>query len=136
MYKKVIAATALMVFLLVNASAQSPTDVKKTNGKNYEVAVYYFPQWHVDAQNEKTHGYPWTEWEALKTAKPRFEGHQQPKVPLWGYEDEADPKVMAKKIGAIGSTGSKIRGGSSIGTTKAGGRSPNYKSIGSSEAPF
>lgn len=34
---------------------------------------------------------------------------------------------MANKIGAIGSTGSKIGGGSSIGTTKAGGRKPKYQ---------
>jgi len=54
---------------------------QKQNSRNaYEVAVYYFPQWHVDAQNEKTHGYSWTEWESLKTAKPRVAGHQQPKV--------------------------------------------------------
>ena len=80
---------------------------KNAEGK-VEVAVYYFPQWHVDAQNEKSHGYPWTEWESLKTAKPRFAGHQQPKVPLWGYEDEADPKVMAKKINAASSHGIDI----------------------------
>lgn len=34
---------------------------------------------------------------------------------------------MAKKTGAIGSTGSKVSGGSSIGQTKSGGRNPKYK---------
>ena len=34
----------------------------------------------------------------VKYATPRFEGHLQPKIPLWGYEDEADPAVFAKKI--------------------------------------
>lgn len=81
---------------------------RKMSKNAYEVAVYYFPQWHVDAQNEKSHGYPWTEWESLKVAKPRFTGHQQPKVPLWGYEDEADPKVMAKKIEIASSHGIDI----------------------------
>lgn len=66
----------------------------------FQTAVYYFPNWHVDEANERKHGKGWTEWELLKHATPRFENHQQPKVPLWGYEDEADPSVMEKKIDA------------------------------------
>lgn len=64
----------------------------------FQTAAYYFPNWHVDPANERFHGKGWTEWQLMKYATPRFEGHQQPKVPLWGYEDEADPKVMEKKI--------------------------------------
>ncbi|RAV16070.1 glycoside hydrolase family 99-like domain-containing protein [Paenibacillus contaminans] len=66
--------------------------------KACEVAVYYFPNYHKDSRNAKWHGEGWTEWELAKAATPRFEGHAQPKVPLWGYEDEADPDVMARKI--------------------------------------
>jgi len=63
-----------------------------------QVAVYYFPNYHVDTRNEKVHGQGWTEWRLVKNAKPRFPGHDQPKVPLWGYEDEADPAVFERKI--------------------------------------
>ena len=63
-----------------------------------EIAVYYFPNYHQDARNAKWHGKGWTEWELVKRAEPRFPGHDQPKIPLWGYEDEADPVVMQKKI--------------------------------------
>lgn len=66
--------------------------------KKIQTAVYYFPNYHVDPRNEAVHGRGWTEWELMKVARPRFEGHDQPKIPLWGYEDEADPAVMAKKI--------------------------------------
>ena len=66
--------------------------------KGYQTAVYYFPNWHTDFLAERKHGKGWTEWEVLKQAKPRFKNHQQPKIPLWGYEDEADPLVMEKKI--------------------------------------
>ena len=69
------------------------------------VATYYFPNWHVDKFNEKFHGKGWTEWRVLQHATPRFPGHKQPKVPLWGYEDEADPNVMAKKIETASSHG-------------------------------
>lgn len=67
---------------------------------NIQTAVYYFPNYHIDPRNEKIHGKGWTEWELMKCAQPRFPGHDQPKIPLWGYEDEADPTVMAKKIDA------------------------------------
>ena len=63
-----------------------------------KVGVYYFPNYHVDPRNEVIHGKNWTEWELMKHATARFPGHDQPKVPLWGYEDEADPAVMSKKI--------------------------------------
>lgn len=65
------------------------------------VACYYFGNYHPgDPRNVATKGKDWSEWELVKAAKPRFEGHQQPKVPLWGYGDESDPKVMAQKIDA------------------------------------
>lgn len=64
----------------------------------YQVGVYYFPNYHVDLRNELVHGKGWTEWELVKRGEPKFPGHQQPKVPLWGYEDESDPAVFAKKI--------------------------------------
>jgi len=64
------------------------------------VGCYYFPNYHVDPRNEKIHGPGWTEWQLVRHAIPRFPGHQQPKVPLWGHEDESDPQVMERKIDA------------------------------------
>ena len=66
--------------------------------KRPEILAYYFPNWHVDPRNEKWHGKGWTEWNVTKYATPRFPGHKQPKMPLWGYEDEADPVIMEKHI--------------------------------------
>lgn len=73
--------------------------------KRPTVCAYYFPNWHVDPRNEKLHGKGWTEWRVVQHATPRFEGHIQPVVPLWGYQDESDPKVMEQKIGAAVSNG-------------------------------
>ncbi len=65
------------------------------------VAAYYFPNYHTgDPRNSQNKGAGWSEWELVKTARPRFPGHNQPKIPLWGYTDEKDPRVMAQKIGA------------------------------------
>ena len=68
--------------------------------KDVRVGCYYFPNYHVDPRNEKVHGPGWTEWQLVRHATSRFPGHQQPKVPLWGYEDESRPEVMEKKIDA------------------------------------
>ncbi|MCP4165250.1 MAG: hypothetical protein GY759_05065 [Chloroflexi bacterium] len=65
-----------------------------------QVAAYYFPGYHVDRRNKPWHGTDWTEWQLVRSARPRFPGHEQPKIPLWGYEDESDPAVFARKIDA------------------------------------
>ena len=69
------------------------------------VASYYFPNYHVDPRNEAQHGTGWTEWELVRRGEPRFPGHDQPKTPLWGHEDESDPAVMARKIDAAADHG-------------------------------
>jgi len=74
--------------------------------KDITVASYYFGQYHPnDPRNEKEKGKGWSEWDLIKAAKPRFPGHQQPKVPLWGYTDESNPKEMARKIKAAADHG-------------------------------
>ena len=73
--------------------------------KKTDVAVYYFPNYHVDVRNEALHGTGWTEWELAKRAEPRFPGHRQPNAPAWGETDEADPQVMTDKINAAADHG-------------------------------
>jgi hypothetical protein len=72
---------------------------------DYTIVAYYFPNYHVDPRNEAAHGPGWSEWELVKRAEPRFAGHRQPRIPLWGYEDESDPAVMASKIAAAADHG-------------------------------
>jgi len=92
-----ISLFALFVTILMShAFAQKASEKSKPGG--YEVAVYYFPNYHPDSINSRWHGKNWTEWEVVKAAKPRFKGHEQPKVPTWGYFNEADPNWAAKEI--------------------------------------
>ena len=89
-----------------DAGGNLPRAAAVDSGPPITVASYYFGQYHPnDPRNEKVHGKGWSEWELIKAAKPRFPGHQQPKVPLWGYEDESDPTVMARKIDAAADHG-------------------------------
>lgn len=84
----------LFVFLLVfcaSAFAQ----------QKYDVAAYVWPAYHDEPRFKQEMNIFHDgkgEWEAVYKAKPKFEGHRQPRVPLWGYLDEADPKVQEKVI--------------------------------------
>jgi len=96
---KFISLTLPLLFALSSFAAEPPAD-------DFTVACYYFPNYHPsDRRNEAEKGPGWSEWELIKGAKPRFEGHQQPKVPLWGFTDESDPKEMARKIDAAADHG-------------------------------
>jgi hypothetical protein len=66
---------------------------------NVTVACYYFPNWGPIDNSE---------WNEIKFATPKFSGHQQPKVPMWGYENEDDPNVMAQKIDIAANNGVNV----------------------------
>jgi hypothetical protein len=91
----------MLLLLAIGNSSLAQSAPKKA----YEVAVYYFPNYHVDSINERWHGKGWTEWDLVKISRPRFEGHLQPKVPTWGYFNEADPAWAAKEIDAAADNG-------------------------------
>ncbi len=86
-------------------SASKVIKEKKDNIKmedtGLHVAAYIWPSCHHDERfgdmlwPEKT-----GEWEVIKKGTSRYEGHYQPKIPLWGYEMDDDPKVMEKWIDA------------------------------------
>jgi hypothetical protein len=65
-----------------------------------KLGAYYYPGWHPCAVRDAAFPAGWSEWRLLDPVTPRFPGHRQPLQPLWGYEDESDPLVMAKKISA------------------------------------
>ncbi len=99
-----------MVLLAVATTAIRPLGANATDAspasRPVTVVSYYFGNYHPgDPRNVKTKGTNWSEWELVRNAKPRFPGHQQPHVPLWGYQDESDPAVMANKINAAASHG-------------------------------
>jgi len=92
-----IAISIAVIFALTSQLFAQNTN-EENRSDNYEVAVYYFPNYHPDSINNIWHGRGWTEWDVVKAAKPRFRGHEQPKVPAWGYFDESDPAWTAREI--------------------------------------
>jgi hypothetical protein len=65
----------------------------------YLVAAYVWPSCHDESRSREVF---WPagigEWEIIQMGDPRFEGHYQPRVPLWGYEMDDDPEVFERKI--------------------------------------
>ncbi|MCX7817853.1 MAG: glycoside hydrolase family 99-like domain-containing protein [Kiritimatiellae bacterium] len=92
--------------LLAGAAEPSETsavrDAATAESAGVQVAAYYFPNWH---RRQVGTNEVFGEWGTLQRAVPRFPGHRQPRRPLWGMEDEADPVVMARKIDAAADHG-------------------------------
>ncbi|MDX1357589.1 MAG: glycoside hydrolase family 99-like domain-containing protein [Clostridia bacterium] len=67
----------------------------------YDVAAYVWPSYTGDELRTRIF---WPdgigEWQSVKNAVSKFPGHSWPRKPLWGYVNEADPKVMEMQIDA------------------------------------
>ena len=89
-----------VVFMLSVVSCKQK-DPQKIDGDTMYVAAYVWPSCHYEERNAQILWPDRTgEWEVIKKGTPRFAGHYQPKVPLWGYEMDDDPLVMEKWIDA------------------------------------
>lgn len=93
---KTLIVLALLFVWVWNVQSQQK---KQTEKNNYLVAAYIWPSCHDDPlAHQKLWSEGIGEWEVIKKGNPRFEGHYQPRQPLWGYEMDNDPKVVEKWI--------------------------------------
>lgn len=86
------------IFSIILMMAVACTGNKKQASNEYIVAAFYWPAYHYEPRAEFLFPDKKGEWEIIYNAVPKEEGHRQPKVPLWGYLNEADPRDMDKKI--------------------------------------
>ncbi|MCL2879381.1 MAG: glycoside hydrolase family 99-like domain-containing protein [Treponema sp.] len=67
--------------------------------QKYDIAAYVWPSY--SGNDPRTLIY-WPEgmgeWQTVRDAKPKFPGHVEPRKPLWGYVNEANPDIMEMQI--------------------------------------
>jgi len=77
--------------------------------QKYDVAAYIWPAYTGDEPRTRMfwpegHG----EWETVRKATGKYPGHTWPRKPLWGYQNEADPRVMEMQIDAAADNGVNV----------------------------
>lgn len=99
-FRLLVPGISLLLMLFMGARVTIVYGQQKDCKSDYYVAAYVWPSCHNDVRLGQTK--LWTdgigEWEVIKKGHPRFEGHYQPRQPLWGYELDNDPKVVEKWI--------------------------------------
>ena len=80
-----------------NTSEKSEAEVQVIKENIPKVVALYLPQYYETEYNNKWWGKGYTDWAALKGAKPLFKGHRQPKVPLNSYYYDLSRKEDIRK---------------------------------------
>jgi hypothetical protein len=76
--------------------------------QKYDIAAFVWPSYHPDERAKIFWPNGIGEWQTVMANRPKFEGHEQPRYPLWGYINEADPYVAAMEINAAADHGVNV----------------------------
>ncbi|MFO7924838.1 MAG: glycoside hydrolase family 99-like domain-containing protein [Bacteroidales bacterium] len=110
MKKLIIISLLLTVFtgssFIGTLAAQS--NKNKKNQNQYDIAAFVWPAYHPDDRAKIFWPDGIGEWQTVINNKPKYEGHEQPRYPLWGYINEADPYVAEMEINAAADHGVNI----------------------------
>ncbi len=76
--------------------------------KHYDVGAFIWPAYQDDPRARIFWPQGMGEWQSVMSNTPKFAGHDQPRRPLWGYQNEADPYVMEMQIAAAADHGVNV----------------------------
>ncbi len=93
-----------LLFGFSTAHAQNAEPAKRV----YDIAAFVWPSYHPDDRARIFWPMGIGEWETVMKNEAHFEGHQQPRKPVWGYVNEADRYVMEMQIAAAADHGVNV----------------------------
>lgn len=88
-----------------SVSAQKNKNKEK---QQYDIAAFVWPSYHPDDRAKVFWPDGIGEWQTVASNTPKYEGHEQPRFPLWGYINEADPYVAEMEINAAADHGVNV----------------------------
>lgn len=62
------------------------------------VLAYVYTGWHPIPERDASFYPGFTEWDLVYQSPPRFDGHVQPRLPLWGRYDDRDPAAWDRRV--------------------------------------
>lgn len=62
------------------------------------IAAYVYSGWHPIAERDRSFHEGFTEWELVEGCRPRFDGHEQPRLPADGSYDDRDPVRCGERL--------------------------------------
>lgn len=98
---------AVLFFLTIAESSTAQT-TKNPQRKKYDIAAFVWPSYHPDDRAKVFWPDGIGEWQTVISNKAKFEGHEQPRYPLWGYINEADPYIAEMEINAAADHGVNV----------------------------
>ena len=102
------AAAGILTGALVLPGGAARAQEAPAPARAYDVAAYVWPSYSDCPELRWAWPERMGEWERVRQAKPKFPGHQLPGIPLWGYVNEADPRVMEMEIAAAADHGVNV----------------------------
>lgn len=108
MRRRLVPVLAALVAMGCVPATDAAETAAASDARKVEVACVYYPHWHRYPKGDEWFGADnWKEgeWTFVKTAKPRFPGHNQPMVPYPGYLNGADPKDVETEIALAANAG-------------------------------
>ena len=63
-----------------------------------KILANYLPQYHRIPENDAWWGEGYTDWTAVRNARPLYAGHDQPRIPLEGYYDLSESRAIARQV--------------------------------------
>jgi len=101
-------ALASVCGLMLSVNEARGQAVVEAPKKVYDIAAFVWPSYHPDDRAKIFWPMGIGEWETVMKDKPKAKSPDQPRYPLWGYINEADPYVAEMEINAAADHGVNV----------------------------